>query len=91
MPHGSDKISAKAASLSYPPGASLSSGVQLLTDNTVLSADRWALISARPGVRLVALVVFGADVPAWSPVLAVAASPKQIPDFLPLFPPQCSL
>lgn len=31
-------------------------------------------------MRLVALVVFGADVPAWSPVLAVTPSPKHIPD-----------
>lgn len=66
------------------------SGVQLLTDNTVPSADRWALISEHPGVRLGALVVFGADVPAWSPALAVTPSPKQTPDFLLLFPLQCS-
>lgn len=75
MPHGSDKISVKAASLSYPPGASLGSGVQLLTDNTVPSADRWALISEHPGVRLVALVVFGADAPAWSPVSVLLPHP----------------
>lgn len=55
--------------------------MQLLTGNTGHSADRWALISEHPGATLVALVVFGADVPAWSPVLAVTPSPKQIPDF----------
>lgn len=33
----------------------MSSGVQLLTDNTVPSADRWALISEHPAMRLVAL------------------------------------